>query len=617
MLRLCNATGQQAGPMLAALALLIFGLCASPANAQGVPPTEAMDAFRTVDGWVRSWTIAPAPDDSTASEPYSAVSIVIRQGGRVIGRAAVGSAEPDPQLLWRAARMAMHRAGIELPTDREAGWEEERAEQIRTMTLSIELARQLVPVADSELDLPGLGRTPASVGIAVAKGNRIEPMSTGVMLMQGLDPVQAAQSLAVSISGDGAVALDSARELSDAGYTIYRYTPVSIAQPGEGLGAEFLDRGGRVIQPSEINTRSIVQLGEGIAAHLRAQRWAGIERYGLMGTLDPISGKHTPMIASVFEQGIAAYALLDFGSLGETPAHQLARQSGRDILRDLAIDEPGEETMVGDLVGAAACSAAMGEIDPSIMNNNEELKKLRDRCIAEMSRAYVDGVGFHASVPDAARGLVAWGMVRASAMDARVDRALAIRAVRSVFRDVPAGQLVSQMPFLGLAEVECADEGPIPAGVVLGEMRQLVWDHMLQPADLDSADRDLAGGIVFTSADRPLPSWHSLRPLAFIASMLGDERMTPGGITNGQVPGEIGQLVQSLRFLRQLSATPPLTHLYPRQDEALWGVRASVWDQSMSIESSALGLMTVTETLRSLGEVGSRPMPQTGLDQSE
>ncbi|MCA9303313.1 MAG: hypothetical protein KC996_04260, partial [Phycisphaerales bacterium] len=166
------------------------------------------------------------------------------------------------------------------------------------------------------------------------------------------------------------------------------------------------------------------------------------------------------------------------------------------------------------------------------------------------------------------------------------------------------------MPFLGLAEVEAAGGGMVPASAALGEMRQLVWDHMLLPADLDPADRDLAGGIVFTSADRPLPSWHSLRPLAFIASMLSDERMTSGTIASGEVPGEIGRLVQSLRFLRQLSATPPSTHLYARESGALWGVRASVWDQSMPIESSALGLMTATETLRSLGEIGSRTTPE-------
>ncbi|MCA9304718.1 MAG: hypothetical protein KC996_11405, partial [Phycisphaerales bacterium] len=429
----------------ASSAAIMLGLIAPSAVAQDISPSDAMESYRTVDSWVRAWDIERAPDESTASDPLQAVGIIIRLDGRVIGRASIASIEPDEQLLWRATRIAMHRAGVELPSERDAGWEEERAEQIGSMTISVELGRGLVPVADSELDAPGLGRTPASVGIAVGRGDQIEVMTTELMLMQGLDLVQAAQSLAVQLSGDGAVALDSAREIADAGFTIYRYTPVSIAQPGVGLGAEFLDRGGRLIQPAEISTRSLMQLAEGIAAHLRVQRWAGIERYGLRGTLDPITGKHSPTIASVFEQGIAAYALLDYGSLGESASHQLARQGGRDILRDLAVREPGEDPIEGDLIGAAACAAALAEIDPGIVSNAAELKQLREMCVQEMARAYVDGVGFHESVPGGARGLVAWGMLRASTMDARMDRATALAAVRSVFREVPAAQLVTQM----------------------------------------------------------------------------------------------------------------------------------------------------------------------------
>lgn len=589
--------------------MLFLGLLTPSASAQPISPSEAMHAYRTVDQWVRDWDIVSAAEQDTASEPYSVVSVVIRSDGAVIGRSALASFEPNDQLLWRATRIAIHRADQTLPTERDAGWEEERAEKIRSMTLAIELARDLIPFADSELDAPGLGWTPASVGVAVKRGDVIEPMPTDIMLMRGLDPVRSAQSLCVRLTGDGSSALNSAREITDAGFTIYRYTPIAIAQPSAGFGPEFLDRGGRIIQPSEINTRSIVQLAEGIAAHLRAQRWAGIERYGLTGTLDPITDKHSPTIASAFEQGIAAYALLDYGSLGEEASHQLARQAGRDILRDLAIQEPGEDPLKDDLLGAAACAAALAEISPEIINISDELRTLRELCVDELARAYVRDAGFHASVPDGARGLVAWGMVRASSMDARVDPDAAVGAVRAVFREVPAPQLVSQMPFLGFAESEAANEGAVPAAAALDEMRSLVWDHMLRPADLGVSDRDLAGGIVFTSADRPLPSWHSLRPLAFIASMLGDERMTPGTITQGAVPSEIAQLVQSLRFLRQLSATSPVTHLYPNKDGARWGVRASVWDQYMPIESSALGLMTATETLRSLRDIASRPMP--------
>ncbi len=590
---------------------MMFGGSSVLAQSKLVAPNDAMDAYRTVDRWVRDWQVPGTADETTEHGPYRVVAVTIRIDGRVVGRSSLGSMTPDPQLLWRATRQAMHRAGTHLPTDRQAGWEADRASMIASMTLTVELASVLIPIAESELALEGFGLTPGSVGVAVRLGETVEPMTVDAILMQGVDSTDAVRSLAVEILDDGALALESIDELIARGLVLYRFEQVALAQSRAGLGAEFLDRGSRVIHGSEINTASLRGFAQGLSEHLRAQRWAGIERYGMKGTLNPVTGKHEPMVASAFEQGIAALALLRYGSLGETPSHQFARKGGRDVLRDLSVVEPGELAVDEDFVGAAACLVALGEIDSEVIDMTPELAALREQVVVALGRAFTQAGGFDASVPESARGLVAWAMVRGAAMDSRISHADAAAAVRAVFRSVPASRLVGQMPFLGWAELEAAGDGAIPAGVVLDDMRQMVWDHMLRPTDLDRVDRDLAGGIVFTASGAPLPSWHSLRPLAFIATMLGDDRLTPGTLVSGRVPREIGELVQSIRFVRQLAATGPEMRMYRRAEASRWGIRVSLWDQRMPIESSAMALLMVSETLASLDEVSSRPMPKS------
>jgi hypothetical protein len=109
-------------------------------------------------------------------------------------------------------------------------------------------------------------------------------------------------------------------------------------------------------------------------------------------------------------------------------------------------------------------------------------------------------------------------------------------------------------------------------------------------------------GIVFTASRNPLPTWHSARPIAFMATMLGDDRLTGGD----EFARELNQLLGSLRFLRQLSAGEAEGHMYRSPRRAMWGVRASVWDQRMPPEATALTLLTVCETVRSLQAVRER-----------
>ena len=128
-------------------------------------------------------------------------------------------------------------------------------------------------------------------------------------------------------------------------------------------------------------------------------------------------------------------------------------------------------------------------------------------------------------------------------------------------------------------------------------MRDSVWANQFTAADAQPGDEDLVGGIVMTVGGmNPLPSWHTARRVAFLATMLGDDRLTE--------PGERGTqlvtLLRSIRFLRQLSIDEAILHMCRSPEWAAGGVRSSLWDQSMPPDATAFTLLAVTEMLRSL-----------------
>src|SRR5262249_31356165 len=110
------------------------------------------------------------------------------------------------------------------------------------------------------------------------------------------------------------------------------------------------------------------------------------------------------------------------------------------------------------------------------------------------------------------------------------------KELRGEYSQTSQGNLVSLMPWLGWAEIAQADakkshevgDGSIPAALALRNMRDQVWDHQLSILDAGDDAPDMVGGIVFNrgfSQGAPkgpiFPTWQSVRPLAFIATMLG------------------------------------------------------------------------------------------------
>jgi len=575
-----------------------------------VPVQDSLDAFANVQQWVRDWQMPSKDDPEIETIPVAAAIVTLRLDGRVFGRGSAVSLDPNATLVWQAAKEALASANAKLTAERDAMWDDFIADLSSRITITLEVADVLIPISKSAIDQPGFGYTPGVMGVVVRRGDQLEMLGPESMLARNTDMTQSAMALSNALAGDASAVLRSPAQLVESGYSFYRFEPIVLAQPGESMGASFIDRGGRVIDDSEISMRSISLLSENIAEHLIARQWAGVEQYGVMGTLDPVTGMAQSPFASPFDQAISAYALLRFGSLRDGESYHRATQAGRKILVDLSVVQDTEAMPWDDHVGSCMALIALSEIQLVDILGNEQLNALRMNCLVTLDGLYTQDDGFDESLPESSLGIVAHALVRSARLDPRDRTDAAHSAIASAFDSTSIGGLVGQMPFLGWAAIEQAGDGqPIDSRSALIQMRDLLWDHQLARADLAWMDRDLEGGIVFTSSSTPLPSWIGTKPLAMVSTMLGDARLTPGTASSGQVPIHIGNQFNAIRFIRQLCADTENLHMYASGESALWGVRRALWDQRMSVEADAMALLTLTETRRSFAAITARSKP--------
>lgn len=602
-----DARRQQANPRraLAAAFVAAMTLFLGPAPAQELPaPAEALRAHAAVRDWVLRWAV---PDQAPEAMPTVwGASLTLRLDGRVIAR----SAAAGPDAVMETARSALREARPKMEVPNDALADDAFAALARRVTVSLELYARPVPIPASDLALPMAGCSPGAEALVVAAGQgadeRVVISGVDAQLSRGVDPARELSALAAEMTGDGATALRPIGDLLADGLRFSRAPVVHTAMPFEGAAPVFLDRGGRRVAPTEIRTDTIRALANGVAAHLRARRWPGVERYGLAGDLRLATGAPSPMVAPPFEQALAAYALARHAAQGG-PAGAASADAALAVLRDLASVEPAEDNPWASPVSAAMTTAALAAINAEARAADPALTALQARVLDALRRAYDPAPqAFAPDLPPAAQGLVAWAHVHAASLDPSFTRARAESAVRAAFRNTPQPQLVAQTPFLVWAELALNPAGDLPSAAALDGMRSMVWDHQLTRPDLRAVDQDFAGGIVFTRGPSVLPTWHTMRPLAALASMLGDERLTPGTAVDGRAPGELVRLTDGLRFVRQLALTDEALFLARHPGAAEWGVRPALWEPTASVEAAAMALLTACETLDAMRAVAAR-----------
>lgn len=233
------------------------------------------------------------------------------------------------------------------------------------------------------------------------------------------------------------------------------------------------------------------------------------------------------------------------------------------------------------------------------------------------------GVG-SAGVPTSARGIAGWGMSELVLLDGKKEEeAGGLAEVRAmcggIYAETPAGMLVSQMPWIVMAERNAlelgrrvGENGTVPN--VLHEARDVFWSHQVRATDVSVEDLDLVGGVAFTVGRggevrngvvvRSMPTWQMLRPFAGAVEMLRD----PGMTEQGERVGQLSRAMAGARFVMQLQAGDAVGVVVGGGSgggaKVVGGVRAAVWDQRQPREATSLaivGLVGLGDAIRDRG----------------
>ena len=567
---------------------------ASPPSA-GPSAGETMAVFHEVQAWVREWSVPadPAPIDPAGT---TAVCLTLRLSGRVMGRATVVA--DSGASLWRAARSALAQAAQSMPVERDALKQDRLLSLAPSVEIDLQVAGPWTPIVADTLTAAALSVAPARQGIGARIGERAKAVFPGVMASTNRTPGDGISAVLGALGLAPTTPLTQLRQ--ETGLVLYRFDVQHLAQPTAGAEPLFLSRSGRTIATREITPASLRQFGDRLAINLLRRRWPGEEPFGVRGTYLPWRDEYEPDgAADPLDQALAAYALARWSASGHgrDDLRDTVRATAERILRDLAIVGAGETDPTHDpavaslrTLAAVTLSRARAGADPGGPEPPPPAAPMLAGPPVSVTQPDTEAL---AAPVRALRAYANAEVARYRGLDTIAQSARA--EVRALFAQTPPASLPGLMPWLGFAELALVDpDAPAPAAIALREFRDLVESRQITLADASpTADEDLVGGVVFSAGDAALPTWHSLRPIVFLARMLGDERLT----APEERPAHLARLLDGLRYTRQLAADDAVCAIFPARPRALWGVRAALWDQRQPVEATAMALVLVAESL--------------------
>lgn len=611
VLTACNTASMRFGaarriPHVFAIFTLL--LSALHAGAQSVPPPDGtMTAYRTLEGWVRAWSVPEQTQQIDPPECHGS-QVTLRLAGKVIGRGSlVGD---DGTTLWHATRAAWREAEGELGVEKDALRAERTLEAAHRVTIDVEIAGPMTPLLGATWADASERISPGIEGVAGRVGDDVQAFFPGDMIASGTLPGRALQICAGRLRLPP-LELGQLREKQ--GLEAYRFHSLHLTQLKAGGEPTFLTRGGRLVPESETSGPGLRQFADRLAKHLMTHEWPGAEPHGLMGSYLPLTDAYDPLLGSPREQGIVALALARYATtpgVDRAIAFEAAAFAVRivDQLSVVTKDEP--DPLASPIDAAAWIIADCGVRAADAARAKLPASEFGLRATSTLMALWHDPKAW-AGTSAAARAFIVYAMACAgvgSPEDSELKSA-ALEGVRGLFRDTDSAELVSLMPWLGWAELALASGSPSVASAdALRDMRSRLWQSQLTSVDVGAAERDLEGGIVFTRGTTPLPTWQALRPLAFAASMIGDARLT----SPQELTAEIASLRRSLRFVRQLCIDEASAWAARNPERAIGGVRPALWTPTLSLDASALALLSVSQTLTSISERAGVQVPPKG-----
>lgn len=592
------------------------------------PPTPraTLAAYNAVETWVRAWATPAADAALPADLPacYGAC-VHLRLNGQPVGRgvAMVTSAADaaSAALIVEAAEEAIRTANARLPVSNDLT----RGDAIKLLTpdiqISLELAGAPIPIVDDSWGLVDTALAPGLDGLlvrreGVADGEGVVTEFPSQMMLTGGLPQKSIRAMIAHVIGEGGAAevLLMPREIRDKhAVKMYRFRVSHVAQCGPRRGAEFLYRGARLATMS-MERAELEAMATSMAGFLEGR----IEAAAAMQTRqsgEDAANRRRADASLVNSMLLAGMALNAYWDGGRSAPDRVERQATTKKLLQVLGEHPRgliQRAMylnafpagvsVDDVGVAQSIVVIQGAYFASPTGSPQWAAPLLTEEITDAKKTPLDVVERLVILANYARYRSRSGPLPKAELDEM------IAAVRRMFVDTPSERLVSLMPWLGWAEVdlvgmtfpEPGQRADIPSALALRAMRDEVWKHQLTALDATDDSADMIGGIVFTSGNTsPLPTWQCVRPLAFMATMLGDDRLTEPQ----ERALELARLLQAMRFLRQLQVDESCGWMYANPEAAIGGIRGAVWDHTLNPDATSMALLAVVELLKSMDRI--------------
>ncbi len=595
-------------------AVLALGL-GSPLRGQPVPAaTEAdyPDAADVVQAYasLRRWTDAfalPAMNEPAAQAPLGrarGVCIIVRRSGRVLGSGIDVSG--GALMLRRAAGRAFgevlgNPVVAQLPPTL-------RATMGTKLIVELEVAGRPVPLLGQSF--AGLARQvePGLDGLAIRRGNdwalsfpaQAMSRNTAGDIQRQLLPLAVELGLPAAKPGD---------LLTRPDVSIYRFRTTHLAQSAPDKRPFRTVRGDVVVARSDVTPSQVAALADSIAQHLLRSFSPLDVAPGLMGTYQPSIDEYEPLIAPPREQALAAFALAQYADAPSVDPLIARRASGasRQILLQLQVGVGGQDNPLADV---EACGAIVyGGFQHVRTMQDPAIRPLLIPAAQRAIDAFTLETGFVQRDPATGQArpispngqaLLAAALSRLLNRGYQPDRLtpqLVRGAMDKAWRSVPEYQHVMLLPWLGWAELEYSSTVGEPLANVtrLLEIRSMLDSSRIGSRFLPGAV-DLAGGFVLNPKQGVVANAQTLRPAAFLATMLRQSDLTSAE----EAQPALDRHLDTVRFLMQLTVRETSSWSLQNPAQALGGVRTALWDSDQPVPAQALGLLTAVQTLWSL-----------------
>jgi hypothetical protein len=620
---------------------------AAPADPATPPPAQQIDApfvdwshaqhaFRLIEGWVRRGKAERDPKvKPVAVTGLVSARVTLRWLGKTMGTGEAGPADLNdsrPIDLVEVVRQATERALADTAQtlkDRQTAArkpnEPERpainlrdigSRLLADLQLAHDLEQVHVPAGADELAIydqfaPGfhglrMTRTRADnqthtawIWPASALASNIAPHRQLVQLLSG-----------VGLSFD-----ELGKVGRPGGPAIERFEVIHLVRPTQDLTVSQLVRGNTIVPAQQINEATLDAMAQRLTRHLvRRQREDG----SMAGTYLPTSDQYDPIDAPSHDVALAAYALGRRAAVllkvdpnaAEAGELELAVRRTALYLNKLIAQENNQARI--DAPTYALLLLTLIET-PQMGDFKIQRDWLAKALLALRSPRgdFKTGLGKDDKALNHPTQALIVSALASMYEQSRADplKDAVTTAQQLLWQEADTGQVLSMMPWLVTAESRMRRLGAGPQDdAAVGQRdaamrslldllkeRQVTETPMLGPADV------LGGFDLATKSpdSPPRPDWRTGQALAFMAIALRDPRLTPPV----ELPDRLMRTGLAARFIAQLMMDEPGCFYVRSMDDALGGVRPTLWQNELSVAPTALALLAVTELQQSLRDL--------------